>query len=194
MTLDRCFIALERNQIPYSHSVHPPAWTARQVARAEHMPAHRLAKVVVYDSDRGYGMLLLPADSVVDFAEVLRLLGLHQIRLASEVELGTLFPDCELGAMPPFGNLNEMPVLVDESLRTKYVGPYAIQAAIAALHARATSAAETDWRQIAVLYDRLEELQPSPVVSLNRAVAIAMADWATLISLKAAASTRVPAT
>jgi Ala-tRNA(Pro) deacylase len=123
MTLDRCFPALERNQIPFSHSVHSPAWTARDVARAERMPAHSLAKVVVYHADHGYGMLLLPADSAVDFGEVLRLLGFHQIRLANEVELGRLFPDCELGAMPPFANLIEMPVLIDESLASsEYVG------------------------------------------------------------------------
>lgn len=116
MTLDRCFAVLERNQIQYSHSVHSPAWTARDVAAAERMHAHRLAKIVVYHGDNGYGMLLLPADCVVNFAELLRLLGLREIRLATEAELGDLFPDCELGATPPFGNLVDMPVLVDESL------------------------------------------------------------------------------
>lgn len=116
MTLDRCFTILERNQIQYSHSIHAPAWTAREVAAAEKMPAHRMAKIVVYHGDNGYGMLLLPADYVVNFGEVLRLLGLREIRLASEAELAELFPDCELGAMPPFGNLVQMPVLVEESV------------------------------------------------------------------------------
>ena len=116
MTLERCFSILERNQIPYSHSIHPPAWTAREVATAEHMPAHRLAKVVVYHGDIGYGMLVLPADDIVNFGDVLHLLGLREIRLATETELGELFPDCELGAMPPFGNLVDMPVLLDEML------------------------------------------------------------------------------
>jgi Ala-tRNA(Pro) deacylase len=116
MTLDRCFAVLDRNQIDYSHSIHPPAWTARAVAQAERMPANRLAKIVVYHGDDGYGMLLLPADRLVDFAEVLHLLGLGEVRLANEVELGELFPDCELGATPPFGNLVDLPVLVDESL------------------------------------------------------------------------------
>ena len=54
-------------------------------------------------------------------------------------------------------------------------GPYALQAAIAACHARAGTAAETDWRRIAALYDELAELAPSPVVELNRAVALGMA-------------------
>jgi Ala-tRNA(Pro) deacylase len=57
----------------------------------------------------------MPADYIVDFGEVQRLLGLTQIRLATEPELKALFPDCEMGAMPPFGNLFNMPVLVDEN-------------------------------------------------------------------------------
>jgi len=65
--------------------------------------------------------------------------------------------------------------LVEESLRGG-ASPFALQAAIAAVHCRATRAEETDWRQIVDLYDVLERLQPSPVVSLNRAVAVAMAD------------------
>jgi RNA polymerase sigma-70 factor, ECF subfamily len=66
--------------------------------------------------------------------------------------------------------------LVEESLRSNQVGPYAIQAAIAALHAEAASAANTDWPQIVELYDVLLRIEPSPVVRLNRAVALAMRD------------------
>jgi RNA polymerase sigma-70 factor, ECF subfamily len=65
--------------------------------------------------------------------------------------------------------------MVDQSLRDR-PGPYAVQAAIAALHCRAASTSETDWFQIVHLYDLLERMQPSPVVSLNRAVAVAMAE------------------
>ena len=68
--------------------------------------------------------------------------------------------------------------LVEASLRTSRVGPYAIQAAIAALHARAASAAETDWRQIASLYALLLQREPTPIVELNHAVAVAMVDGA----------------
>jgi Ala-tRNA(Pro) deacylase len=109
---------LEQNQILYTHSIHSPAQTARGVAYAEHMPAHSMAKTVVYAGDNGYGMAVVPADCVVDFGELRRLLGLAEIRLATESELLELFPDCELGAMPPFGNLFEMPVLMDESIAT----------------------------------------------------------------------------
>jgi RNA polymerase sigma-70 factor (ECF subfamily) len=66
--------------------------------------------------------------------------------------------------------------LLDQALRYKKPGPYQIQAAISALHAQANRAAETDWKQIAALYRRLLELNPSPVVELNYAVAVAMAD------------------
>jgi RNA polymerase sigma-70 factor (ECF subfamily) len=65
--------------------------------------------------------------------------------------------------------------LVDEAFRGG-AGPYALQAATAAQHCRAASTAETDWRQIVRCYDLLERLQPSPVVSLNRAVAVAMVE------------------
>jgi len=114
--LNRSLAYLKQNGIRYSHSVHPPAYTARDVASADRMPAHNLVKTVVYRGDNGYGMLLLPADYVVDFGEVLRLLGLIEVRLATELELQALFPECEVGAMPPFGNLFNMPVLVDEAI------------------------------------------------------------------------------
>jgi RNA polymerase sigma-70 factor (ECF subfamily) len=65
--------------------------------------------------------------------------------------------------------------LLESALRRRQVGPYQLQAAIAACHARADSAADTDWREIAGLYALLEGQMPSPVVRLNRAVAVAMA-------------------
>jgi RNA polymerase sigma-70 factor (ECF subfamily) len=66
--------------------------------------------------------------------------------------------------------------LLDAALRRREPGPYQVQAAIAACHSRAERAADTDWPQIAALYGKLAELTPSPVVRLNRAVAVAMAD------------------
>ncbi|MBN9272428.1 MAG: RNA polymerase sigma factor, partial [Mesorhizobium sp.] len=68
--------------------------------------------------------------------------------------------------------IEEALVLIDKALRHRAPGPFQIQAAIAALHARAATAAETDWLQIDLLYQTLERLQPSPVVRLNRAVAV----------------------
>jgi RNA polymerase sigma-70 factor (ECF subfamily) len=66
--------------------------------------------------------------------------------------------------------------LVERALQSHRFGSYTLQAAIAAVHAEAESAAVTDWRQIVALYNRLVRIQPSPVVELNRAVAIAMRD------------------
>jgi RNA polymerase sigma-70 factor (ECF subfamily) len=66
--------------------------------------------------------------------------------------------------------------LVARALGTRRVGPYTLQAAIAAEHAGAPTAADTDWRRIAALYDALLETTPSPVIELNRAVAVAMRD------------------
>lgn len=121
--LKHCLSYLERNGVRYSHSVHPPAFTAKETASAERMPARALVKTVVYSGDNGYGMLLLSADHVADLDEVRRLLGLTEIRLATEPELSALFPDCEVGAMPPFGNLFDMPVVMDESLASaEFIG------------------------------------------------------------------------
>jgi RNA polymerase sigma-70 factor (ECF subfamily) len=66
--------------------------------------------------------------------------------------------------------------LTESALASRRYGAFTLQAAIAAIHARSSSAATTDWRQITLLYDRLLQIQPSPVVELNRAVAVAMCD------------------
>jgi RNA polymerase sigma-70 factor (ECF subfamily) len=74
------------------------------------------------------------------------------------------------------GLIAEGRALVERALSTRRFGAYTVQAAIAAVHASAPSAAATDWRQIAALYDALLAISPSPVVELNRAVAVAMRD------------------
>jgi RNA polymerase sigma-70 factor (ECF subfamily) len=74
------------------------------------------------------------------------------------------------------GQIAEGVALVERALKSRRFGPYTLQAAIAAVHAEAESTAATDWRQIVALYDQLVRMQPSPVVYLNRAVAIAMRD------------------
>lgn len=116
--LTRCLNYLTESHILFSHSVHHSAVTARDVASAERMPAESLAKTVIYAGDSGYGMAVVSADCMVDFEELRRLLGLTGVRLATEDEIAMLFPDCELGAMPPLGGLFGMPVLMDENLAT----------------------------------------------------------------------------
>jgi Ala-tRNA(Pro) deacylase len=86
----------------YSLTVHPKAFTAREVARAEHLPPREVAKTVVLFGDAEYHMVIIPASKLVDFQELRHALGFAQARLATEDELAKLFPDCELGAMPPF--------------------------------------------------------------------------------------------
>jgi Ala-tRNA(Pro) deacylase len=107
---------LELNHIEYMHTEHPLAYTAREVASAEHVPPREVAKTVVFLSEQGYGMAVLPADSVVDLEQLRMDLGLTRLRLATEAELGELFPGCELGAMPPLGNLFGLPVYMDSRM------------------------------------------------------------------------------
>ena len=110
---------LDSNQVEYSQTTHPTAFTAREVASAEHLPAREVAKTVVVFGDDGYHMMVVPASRMVDFQEVRLTLGLTHARLATEEELGKLFPDCELGAMPPIGSLYDLPVYLDSSLASE---------------------------------------------------------------------------
>jgi len=110
---------LDENQVQYQHTSHPTAYTAREVAAAEHIPACEIAKTVVFLSENGYAMAVLCADSVVDLEQLRLSLGVSRLRLATEAELGELFPQCELGAMPPFGNLFNLPVYVDSRLSSQ---------------------------------------------------------------------------
>ena len=107
---------LESHQAQYTLTTHPEAFTAREVAAAEHLPPAEVAKVVVIFADGEYSMVIIPASRRVDLDEVRPALGLAHVRLATETELGTLFPDCELGAMPPLGPLYGLAVYMDGSL------------------------------------------------------------------------------
>jgi Ala-tRNA(Pro) deacylase len=107
---------LHRNHTEYARSVHPRVNTAREVAFEEEISPHRVAKTVVFKSDKGFAMAVVPADANVDLPELSFVLGLSYIRLATEDELRRLFPDSEVGAMPPFGNLYGLPVVVDGNL------------------------------------------------------------------------------
>ncbi|HYW47605.1 MAG TPA: YbaK/EbsC family protein [Bryobacteraceae bacterium] len=114
--LEKLRVFLDENHAEYTHSNHPLAFTAREVASAEHLPNREVAKSVLIFGDQGYHLIVVPANKLVDFQEVRLTLGFTHARLATEEELGQLFPDCELGAMPPFGNLYKVPVYLDSSL------------------------------------------------------------------------------
>jgi Ala-tRNA(Pro) deacylase len=107
---------LDSHQAKYTLTTHPVAFTAREVAAAEHLPAREVAKTVVVFGDGAYHMVAVPASRLVDFHEVRDTLGLHQARMATETEIAKLFPDCEIGAMPPFGPCYDMQVYLDSSL------------------------------------------------------------------------------
>jgi len=119
--INRWLEYLNQMQVRYSHSVHPRAETARATAEAERVPAHEFAKTVVYFSETGFGLAVVPADEFVDMSRLARLLELRFVRLATEAELAELFPDCELGAMPPFGDTCEMPVTVDAAIAGEFI-------------------------------------------------------------------------
>ena len=112
-TLQRCLEFLDDAHVCYAHTKHSLAFTAMEVAFAEHISPHKLAKTVVYAGAQGYGLAVLPADHLINMDTLGRFLNDPGIRLANERELAELFPECELGAMPPFGNLFHLPVVMD---------------------------------------------------------------------------------
>jgi Ala-tRNA(Pro) deacylase len=115
-TLQRCLEFLDKANIAYAHTKHSLAFTALEVALAEHISPHKLAKTVVYVGTQGYGFAVLPADCLIDLAVLGTFLNDPAIRLANEQEMAELFPASELGAMPPFGNLFHLPVIVDTNI------------------------------------------------------------------------------
>lgn len=96
---------------------HRKAYTAQQVAASEHVPGRTVAKVVMARADGDLVMLVVPAPSRVDLEKVAGVLGGADVELADEKDFAPSFPDCEPGAMPPFGNLYGVPVYVDTDMR-----------------------------------------------------------------------------
>jgi Ala-tRNA(Pro) deacylase len=107
---------LETQGIPYRERRHPPTYTAQQEASAEHLPGRRVAKVVVVMGDGRPAMFVVPADRHVDLKAARCFLRRADIRLAREDELTNIFPDCQVGTMPPFGNWYGLPVYLDDAL------------------------------------------------------------------------------
>jgi len=103
-------------RVPYTVMPHQPAFTAQEDAEAAHVPGRDWAKVVVCFIDGEPVDAVVPAPAVVNLERLLELSGGHEVRVADERELKRLFPDCEVGAMPPFGPLYGHTVFVDASL------------------------------------------------------------------------------
>jgi Ala-tRNA(Pro) deacylase len=107
---------LRENQVPFEEQHHPRAVTAQEVAASEHVPGRMLAKTVMVLGDGEIAMLALPAPYQVDLEKAAAALGVKEARLAEEDEFADTFADCEVGAMPPFGNLYGVPIYVEKTL------------------------------------------------------------------------------
>jgi Ala-tRNA(Pro) deacylase len=107
---------LDENKIKYVSIQHSSAYTAQEIAAIAHIPGKDLAKTVIIKIDGKMAMAVLPASFKVSFDNLKDTLRVKEVRLAYEQEFIDKFPDCEVGAMPPFGNIYGMEVFVAESL------------------------------------------------------------------------------
>jgi Ala-tRNA(Pro) deacylase len=107
---------LREQGVSFQAQEHLLAYTAQEVAETEHIPGRTLVKVVIVRTDGEMVMLALPAPCHVDFAKAARALGVGEVHLAREREFSAIMPDCEVGAMPPFGNLYGIPVVIDRTV------------------------------------------------------------------------------
>ena len=106
---------LNDNGIQFEEHHHPVAYTAQDVANAEHVTAKSVAKVTMAKANGELVMLVLPACNRADFDKVRNILG-REVCLATEAEFSQVFSDCEIGAMPPFGHFYGLRVYVDRTL------------------------------------------------------------------------------
>jgi len=104
------------NGVTYTPIHHRVAFTAQEEAAATHVPGREWAKTVVCFADGKPILAVLPAHFRLDFYALRSMLGARDVRLAAEHEFSSLYPECETGAMAPFGTLYHQPVYVDESL------------------------------------------------------------------------------
>lgn len=107
---------LDANKIKYTVLTHSSAYTAQEIAQLAHIKGQELAKTVIVKLDGRMAMAILPASRQVDLALLKSSARANTASLATEADFRDSFSGCEIGAMPPFGNLYDMRVLVDESL------------------------------------------------------------------------------
>jgi Ala-tRNA(Pro) deacylase len=107
---------LDSNHVKYTAIPHRPAYTAMEVADSAHVSHLEMAKTVIVDLDGRLAMAVLPATKHVSVTRLEKSTGAQHVDIAHEGEFRFDFPDCEVGAMPPFGNLFNMEVLVDPLL------------------------------------------------------------------------------
>ncbi|MEI8185154.1 MAG: YbaK/EbsC family protein [Chlorobiaceae bacterium] len=107
---------LDSHSVRYFIVSHSAAYTAQEIAAAAHVPGKELAKTVMVNIAGKMAMVILPASRQLDFELLRELTDTRDVELAGEKEFAGLFPECEIGAMPPFGNLFGMDVYVSEEL------------------------------------------------------------------------------
>src|SRR4030042_127330 len=107
---------LEKNQVRYEVGYHERVYTSQEIAATMHVPGKELAKVVMVKADGKMVMLVLPASYRIDTKKLKKVLKCKKLGISKEKNFEELFPDCEGGAMPPFGNLYHLEVWVDQVL------------------------------------------------------------------------------
>lgn len=107
---------LHSNRVAFDTMTHPHAFTAQETAASAHIDGHEMAKTVMVKLDGRLAMAVLPADEWLDVARLRDASGAHEVALASESDFKDRFPECEVGAMPPFGNLYGMDVYASVTL------------------------------------------------------------------------------
>jgi Ala-tRNA(Pro) deacylase len=107
---------LDANNVKYLSIIHSAAYTAQEVAQSLHIPGRLMAKVVIIELDGKMAMAVLPATRKVVVQDLRDVTGCEDVKFAPEREFKLRFPDCEVGAMPPFGNLYSMDVFASEEL------------------------------------------------------------------------------
>ncbi len=107
---------LDKSGVNYEVTEHKAAFTAQQMAAEEHEPGKYVAKPVLVKADGKYVMCVLPACYNIDLKALKSQLKAKSVELAEEKDIGKIFSDCDLGAQPPFGNLYDLPTIMDKSL------------------------------------------------------------------------------
>lgn len=116
MIMQRLKDFLDSHNMKYIVLTHSPAYTALEIAALARIPGKEIAKTVIVNADDKKIMVVLPASHMVDFTSLRAVTHAQHMELASEQQFRDLFPECEVGAMPPFGNLFGLDVIVAESL------------------------------------------------------------------------------
>ncbi|MBV8802262.1 MAG: YbaK/EbsC family protein [Gammaproteobacteria bacterium] len=106
---------LDSHHVKYMCITHSPGFTAQEVAAVAHISGKQMAKTVIVKMDEQLAMIVLPAHDHVNFSALKKITGAKEIDLARESDFKSAFPECEVGAMPPFGNLYGMPVFVSNA-------------------------------------------------------------------------------